>query len=68
MKSLGIYLNKHLNWESQIAHVNSKLTKNIGIFYKLRHCFRYTHAQAADLLYTLICPYLSYGAKRWSNI
>ena len=37
VKYLGIYLVEHLNWKSQIAHVNSKLAKNIGIFYKLHH-------------------------------
>ena len=37
IKYLGIYLDEHINWKSQIAHANSKLAKSTGIFYKLRH-------------------------------
>ena len=37
IKYLGIYLDEHLNWKSQITYVNNKAAKNIGIFYKLRH-------------------------------
>jgi hypothetical protein len=36
IKYLGIYLDEHLNWKSQIVHVNNKIAKNIGIFYTLR--------------------------------
>ena len=37
IKYLGIYLDEHLQWESQIQHVNNKLAKNVGIINKLRH-------------------------------
>ena len=37
IKYLGIYLDEHLNWKTQIAHVQDKLTKNLGIFYQLRN-------------------------------
>ena len=30
IKYLGIYLDEHLQWESQIQHVNNKLAKNVG--------------------------------------
>ena len=60
-----IYLDKQLNWKSKIAHVNCKLTKNIGIFYKLRHCLDIHMLK--HLCYTFIYPYLSYGAMSWGN-
>ena len=31
IKYLGIYLDEHLNWKTQIAHVQDKLTKNLGV-------------------------------------
>ena len=34
---LGVYIDKHLNWQPQILHVNNKLAKNIGILSKLRY-------------------------------
>ena len=27
VKYLGVYIDEHLNWETQIQHVNSKLAK-----------------------------------------
>ena len=35
IKYLGIYLDEHLQWESQIQCVNNKLAKNVGIINKL---------------------------------
>ena len=34
---LGIYLDEHLNWKTQIAHVQGKLTKNLGVLNQLRN-------------------------------
>ena len=31
IKCLGIYLDEHLKWETQIQHVNNTLAKNVGI-------------------------------------
>ena len=38
IKYLGVYIDKHLNKQPQIQHVNNKLAKNLGILSKL---FRY---------------------------
>ena len=37
IKYLGVYIDKHLNWQPQIQHVNNKLAKNLGILSKLRY-------------------------------
>ena len=37
IKYLGIYLDEHLNWKTQIAHVQGKLTKNHGVLNQLRN-------------------------------
>ena len=37
IKYLGIYMDEHLTWKSQITHVNNKISKHLGIFYKLRN-------------------------------
>ena len=63
IKYLGIYLDEHINWKSQIAHVNSKLAKNTGIFYKLRHLLNIDMLK--QLYYNLIYPYLTYGIMSW---
>ena len=37
IKYLGVYIDEHLQWQSQISHVNSKMAGNLGILFKLRH-------------------------------
>lgn len=59
IKYLSIYLDEHLQWESQIQHVNNKLAKNVGIINKLRHYLDFHMLK--QLYYTLIYPYLNYG-------
>ena len=34
---LGIYIDKNLNWALHIQHINSKISKNLGILFRLRH-------------------------------
>ena len=65
IKYLGIYLDEHLNWKKQIDHVSSKIAKNIGILYKLRHYLNLHMLK--QLYYTLIYPYINYGAASWGN-
>ena len=55
IKYLGIYLDKHLQCESQIQHLNNKLVKNVGIINKLRHYLDFHMLK--QLYYTLIYPY-----------
>ena len=58
-------MDEHLTWKSQITHVNSKISKNLGIFYKLRNYLN-VH-MLKQLYYTLIFPYLSYGSMSWGS-
>ena len=37
IKYLGIYLDQHLNCKRQTTHTKNKISKNLGIFYKLRN-------------------------------
>ena len=36
-KYLGINIDKNLNWAPHIQHINSKISKNVGILFKLCH-------------------------------
>ena len=65
IKYLGIYLDEKLNWKNQITHVKSKISKNLGIFYKLRNYSSVNMLK--QLCYTLIYPYLDYGSMSWGN-
>ena len=67
IKYLGIYLHvdEHLNWKTQIAHVQDKLTKNLGVLNQLRNYLNFKMLR--KLYYALIYTYLNYGAMCWGN-
>ena len=60
IKYLGVYLDKHLNWQLHIQHVNNNLAKNLGMLSKLRHYIDLNILK--QIYYALIYPYLSYGS------
>ena len=62
-KFLGIIIDKHLKFDEQILATSSKLSKTIGILYKLN---KYMPLRIMKTLYeTLILPYLTYGIEIW---
>ena len=64
-KYLGVYIDQHLNWKDQITHVKNKVSRDIGILYKLRH-FESIHV-LKQLYYALIYPYLNYAVVVCGN-
>ena len=65
IKYLGFCTDQHLNWKDQIIHVSNKVSKNIGILYKLRQ-YVCIHV-LKQLYYTLIYSYLNYAVVMWGN-
>ena len=63
VKFLGVLLDSTLSWKPHITELSKKLSKTIGIFYKLQH-----HA-TADVLkllyYAILSPFLIYGSSVW---
>ena len=52
IKYLGVFIDEHLKWDAQLQHINNKITKNIGILFKLRHYVPISTLK--QLYYTLI--------------
>ena len=65
IKYLGVFIDEHLKWDTQLQHINNKLTKNVGILFKLRHYMPINALK--QLYYTLIFPYLNYGLMSWGT-
>ena len=60
---LGIYLDTKLNFKVHINHLCSKISKTMGIMYKLRN---YMPSDTLKILYTsLVQSYLNYCATVW---
>ena len=56
---------RYLKWDVQLQHINNKITKNIGILFKLRYYVPMSTLK--QLYYTLIYPYLTYGLMSWGT-
>ncbi|EDO33536.1 predicted protein [Nematostella vectensis] len=65
IKYLGVFIDEHLKWNSQLNHVNKCLAKNLGIISKLRYFLPLT--TLTQLYYNLIYPYISYGIMSWGS-
>ena len=65
VKYLGVILEDKINWKYHVSYISSKISRNIGIFYKLRHYL--SPAQLRQIYYNLIFPYLSYTIIAWGS-
>ena len=62
-KFLGIIIDEQLKWKPHISHVCSKVSKGIGIIWRIRYLLPMSAIKL--LYYTLIYPYLHYGITIW---
>ena len=59
VKFLGVLLDENLCWKYHINELSKKLSRTIGIFYKIRHFVPYEVLKL--LYYSLFHSFLSYG-------
>lgn len=65
-KFLGVHIDEFVNFKYQIDYLTKKLSKYVGLFYKLRHSLP---VSALLTMYkTIFEPHLSYCNVIWSNI
>ena len=65
IKYLGIMIDSHLNWKSQVSYISKEIKRNIGILSKIRH---FVNLKTLSMLYySLIYPFLIYGITAWGN-
>ena len=66
IKFLGLTLDQSLSFKPHINTVLNKLSKSIGVIYRLN---QYLPSQTLLMLYySLIYPYLNYGIESWYNV
>ena len=62
-KFLGVFLDNKLNFQFHINHIKSKISKSIGILYKLNS---FIPKKILQTLYeSLIKPFITYGIEAW---
>ena len=65
VKYLGILIDSTLTWRTHIDNLSSKLSKNIGLLYKIRP---YIDTKLMKTLYySLIYSHLTYGIEVWGS-
>ena len=64
-KFLGVIIDSHLSWKDHITLITNKISKNLGIISRIKHCLPF-HV-LLNLYYTLIFPYLSYCNIVWGS-
>uniref|UniRef100_A0A3B3B6W1 Reverse transcriptase domain-containing protein n=1 Tax=Oryzias melastigma TaxID=30732 RepID=A0A3B3B6W1_ORYME len=65
VKFLGVILDNKLSWKLHIDYISKKISKNIGILYKVK---RILDKDALHILYcSLIAPYLLYCNEVWGK-
>jgi len=65
IKFLGVHIDNNLTWKDHINIICKKISKNIGAISKLRH---YVDLDTLRVVYySLVYPYLQYGALIWGN-
>ena len=65
IKYLGIIIDSHLSWKSQVSSIAKRIKRNIGILSKL--CYYVNSGILVKLYYALIYPVLTDGLIFWGN-
>ena len=64
-KFFGIIIDDKLNWSYHIAKVKNKISKGLGILWKVKRLINET--TMLTLYYSFIYPYLHYGIMAWGK-
>ena len=64
-KSLGVFFDSRLSFIEHTDHIVSKISKNVGIFCKLKHLL--PEDSLINLYYALVYPYLIYCILIWGG-
>ena len=66
VKYLGILLDSQLTYKNQINALSKKVSRLIGVLYKLRPFV--TSKTLISVYYAMIYPFLLYGIVIWGNV
>ena len=66
VKYLGIMIDSTLSWRNHIDNVSTKISKTIGLLYKIRYFVDMKIIKT--LYYSLVFPHLTYGIEVWGSV
>lgn len=62
-KFLGVHLDQHLKFDSHIKHISVKMSKSIGVLYRIKSFLPLNILRS--LYYALVHPHLFYAVEAW---
>ena len=65
VKFLGIFIDNELSWKPHISHIETKISRSLGIFYKIQN--KVSDDVKLMLYKTLILPHMMYCCSIWGN-
>ena len=65
IKYLGVIVDSHLNWKHHILNVSKKISRCIGILYKLQHFLNKSILK--NIYYSLFYSHLVYAIQIWGS-
>ena len=64
-KFLGILIDENINWKVHISHLHNKISKSIGVLYRVRHYLNKKLLQ--QLYFSFVHSHLTYGNIAWGS-
>ena len=64
-KFLGVYIDQHLEWKTDVNFIPAKISKSVWLLYKAK-CYLPSKS-LLTLYYALLYPYLTYGNLIWAS-
>ena len=65
IKYLGVIMDCHLNWKHHILNVSKKISRSIGVMYKLREFLNMNMLK--NIYYSLIYSHIVYAIQVWGS-
>jgi len=65
-KFIGLLIDDKLSWKSHTNHTHSKVSKLIGLLFRVSDCF--TKTALKTIYYSFIYPHLLYGVIFWGRV
>ena len=65
IKYLGVFIDSTLSWEHQISNISKKISRSIGIMYKLRPFLPLKVMR--NVYYSLIYSHIIYAIEAWGS-